>query len=157
MDDEDLFEKYPTVDFNEPVPHLPTVSDAPSVMDINMSAAPADAYPDRAVHYGQSDTGAVLNPVDYGITYPPGPVNNNNLTPASGNGNTYDDAESQYSMPSASHHPFADPANSSGLTAAPAETYTRPNPGRATEMVTIDSYYGSNSAGVGAGGVGFAQ
>ena len=160
MDDEDLFEKYPAIDLNEPVPHVPpgfgTGSDAASVMDFDTSAAPVNPFPDRAVHYGQSDTGAVLNPVDYGIAYPPGAANNSNRGPASGNGNTYEDTESQYSVPSGSH-PFADPANTSGPNAAPAVAYNRPIAGRAQEMVTTDSYYGPNSAGLGASGMGYAQ
>lgn len=162
IEDEEFFEKYPSVDLNEPVPPTPpgfgTGSAEPSVMDVNTSAALADTYPDRAVHYGQSDAGAVLNPVDYGIAYPPSAANNSHL--ASGNGNTREDTESQYSVPSGSH-PFADPTNTSGPTAAPPVTYSRPIQGRAQEMVTIDSYYGTNSAGVGAGagpgGVGYAQ
>jgi hypothetical protein len=161
IQDEEFFEKYPSVDHNEPVPHLPpgfgSGSAEPSVTDFNMSAAPAGAYPDRTVHYGQSNAGAVLNPVDYGIAYPPGAANNdNNSTQAIRNGNTYEDTESQYSVPSASH-PFADPANTSGPTAAPPVTYHRPLPGRVQEMVTTDSYYGPNSAGVGAGAVGYAE
>ena len=166
IEDEEFFEKYPSVDHTEPVPHIPpgfgTGSAEPSVTDFNMSAAPAGAYPDRAVHYGQSNAGAVLNPVDYGIAYPPGAANNNHSTPAIRNGNTYEDTESEYSVPSASHappasHPFADPANTSGPTAAPPVTYPRSIPGRVQEMVTTDSYYGPNSAGLGAGGVGYAE
>jgi len=161
IEDEDFFEKYPSVDHNEPVPHLPpgfgTGSDAPSFTDVDMSPAPAGAYPDRAVHYGQSSTGAVLNPVDYGIAYPPGVANNNNSNPAPiRNGTTYEDSGSEYSVPSASH-PFADPANTSGPTAAPPVTYPRTTPGRVQEMVTTDSYYGPNSAGLGAGAVGYAE
>jgi hypothetical protein len=162
IEDEEFFEKYPSVDLNEPVPHIPpgfgTGSTAESITDFNMSAAPApaDAYPDRAIHYGQSNAGVVLNPVDYGIAYPPGAANNNNSTPAIRNGNTYEDTESEYSVPSASH-PFADPANTSGPTAAPPVTYPRTIPGRVQEMVTTNSYYGPNSAGLGAGGVGYAE
>jgi len=160
IEDEEFFEKYPSADLNEPVPHIPpgfgTGSAEATITDFNMSAAPADAYPDRAIHYGQSNAGAVLNPVDYGIAYPPGAANNNNSTPAIGNGNTHEESGSEYSVPSASH-PFADPANTSGLTAAPPVKYPRSIPGRAQEMVTTDSYYGPNSAGVGAGSVGYAQ
>jgi len=138
IQEEEFFEKYPSDDLNEPVPHIPpgfgTGSADPSVTDFNMSAAPTDAYPDRAVHY----------------------ANNSNSTPATRNGNTHEDSGSEYSVPSASH-PFADPVNASGLTAAPPVTYPRPIPGRVQEMVTTDSYYGPNSAGLGARGVGYAQ
>jgi len=157
IDEEEFFEKYPSAD-----PHVPpgfgtgSGEISPSATHFNMSAAPADAYPDRTVHYGQSNAGAVLNPVDYGIAYPPGAANNSNSGPAYRNGNTHEDTESEYSVPSASH-PFADPANTSGPTAAPPVTYPRPIAGRAQEMVTTDSYYGPNSAGVGAGGVGYAE
>ena len=158
--DEEFFEKYPSVDHNEPVPQLPpgfgSGSAEPSVTDFNMSAAPTGAYPDRAVHYGQSNADAVLNPVDYGIAYPPGVAKNNNSTPATRNANTHEDTASEYSVPSASH-PFVDPANTSGPAAAPPLTYPRQIPGRVQEMVTTDSYYGPNSAGVGAGGMGYAQ
>ena len=157
IEDEEFFEKYPSGDLNEPVPHLPpgfgTGSATPSIMDVNMSAAPTDAYPDRAFHYGQSSTGAVLDPVDYGIAYPPGAADNNNSTPPIQNDNTSEESGSEYSLHSTSH-PFADPVNTSGPTAAPP---VRPFAGRAQEMVTTDSYYGPNSAGVGAGGVGYAQ
>jgi hypothetical protein len=160
IQDEEFFEKYPSIDHNEPVPQIPpgfgSGSDTPSVTDFNMSVAPADAYPDRAVHYGQPNAGAILNPVDYGIAYPPGAANNNSSTTAIRNGNTYEDSGSEYSVPSASH-PFADPANTSGPTAAPPVTYPRSIPGRVQEMVTTDSYYGPNSAGLGAGGVGYAE
>jgi hypothetical protein len=160
IQDEEFFEKYPSVDLSEPVPHIPpgfgTGSADPSVTDFNMSAAPTDAYPDRAVHYGQSNAGAVLNPVDYGIAYPPGAANNNNSTPAIRNGNMHEDTESEYSVPSTSH-PFADPFNASGPTAAPPVTYPRQIPGRVQEMVSTDSYYGPNSAGLGASGMGYAQ
>jgi hypothetical protein len=157
-EDEEFFEKYPSIDFTEPVPHTSqgfgTLS-AASDMDFSMNAAPPDAYPDRAVHYGQTNPGAVLNPGDYGISYPPSTANKNS-TPANGNGSTHEDTESAYSTPSASH-PFTDPANTSATTAAPPVTYPRYVPGRAQEMVTTDSYYGPNSAGVGAGAVGYAQ
>jgi hypothetical protein len=123
-------------------------------VDISTSAAPLDAYPDRAVHYGQSNSGTVLNPVDYGIAYPPRAADDNS-TPATGSGNVnvFEDVELSLSA----SHPFADPANTSFANAAPPVTYSRPTPGRAQEMVAIDSYYGLNSAGVGAGGMGYAQ
>jgi hypothetical protein len=163
IEDEEFFEKYPSPDFNEPVPHIPpgfgSGSAEASIMDVNMSAAPADAYPDRAFHYGQSaqsNGGAVLNPVDYGIAYPPGAAHDNNSTPAIRYGNTHEESGSEYSVPSGSH-PFADPANSSAPSAAPPVTTPRPFAGRAQEMVTTDSYYGPNSAGVGASGMGYAQ
>lgn len=154
IEDEEFFEKhYPSAE-----PHLPpgfgSGSAEPSVTDFNMSAAPADAYPDRAVHYGQSNAGAVLNPVDYGIAYPPGAANNNNSTPADTDGNMDEDSESEYSSGS---HPFADPPNTSDPSSASPVTYSRPIPGRVQEMVTTDSYYGPNSAGLGAGAVGYAQ
>ena len=157
IEDEEFFEKYPSGDPNEPVPHLPpgfgSGSAAASITDFNMSAAPVDAYPDRTIHYGQSNPDAVLNPVDYGIAYPPGAANS---TPANGNRSAYEESGSEYSVPSASH-PFAAPANTSGPTAAPQVSSPRPFAGRAQEMVTTDSYYGPNTAGVGAGGVGYAQ
>ncbi len=158
-EDEEYFDKYQSMDFGEPIPHSPrdfgTGSGEASVMDTGMNAAPADAYPDRAIHYGQSDAGAVLSPVDYGIAYPPGTANHNS-NPANRSGNMPEDTEAAYSVPSASH-PFADPANSSVTTAAPQVTYPRPIQGRAQGMVTIDSYYGPNSAGIGASGIGYAQ
>ena len=162
-EDEEFFEKYPS-DMNEPVPHIPpgfgSGSAEASITDFNMSAAPTDAYPDRAIHYGQSNAGAVLNPVDYGIAYPPGAAHNDNPAPAMRNGTANEESGSEYSVPSASH-PFADPANTSGPSAAPPVNFPRPFAGRAQEMVTTDSYYGPNGAGigagVGAGGVGYAQ
>ena len=155
-EDEEFFEKYPSVDYAEPVPRgFRTFSVAASDMDISMNAAPPGAYPDRAIHYGQTNPGTVLNPGDYGIAYPPPSAANNNSTPANGNGSTREDTESAYSTPSASQ-PFADPVNTSVTTAPPPVTHPRHIPGRAQEMVTTDSYYGPNSAGLGAG-VGYAE
>lgn len=160
IEDEEFFEKYPNPDFNEPVPHLPpgfgSGSAAASITDVNMNAAPADAYPDRAIHYGQSNDDAVLNPVNYGIAYPPGAAHDNNSTPALRNGNTIEESGSEYSVPSAAHQ-FADHTTTSGPSAAPPVPASRPFAGRVQEMVTTDSYYGPNSAGVGAGGMGYAQ
>jgi len=157
--DEVFFEKYPTVDYGEPIPHTPrefgTGSFAASIVDIDTSAAPTDAYPDRSIHYGHSDTGVVLNPGDYGIAYPPGAANQSS-NPSKGSGNIHEDTDSQYSTPSASH-PFADPVNTSLTSAAPPVTHPRQFQGRAQEMVTTDSYYGPNGAGIGASKVGFAQ
>lgn len=167
IEDEEFFEKYPNPDFSEPVPHLPpgfgSGSAEASMIDVNMnaasnkaSAASADAYPDRAIHYGQSSDGGVLNPIDYGIAYPPGAAHDNNSTLAIRNGNPLEESGSEYSVPSGSH-PFADPTNVSGPSAGPSVTIPRPFAARAQEMVTTDSYYGPNSAGVGAGGMGYAQ
>lgn len=149
IEDEEFFEKYPSGDgdFGD-VPHTPPGFGTASIPESSTSAAPLDAYPDRAVHYGQPDPSTVLNPVDYGIAYPPSAA-------ASGSGNAYEHVEPSHSLPPASH-PFADPANASFTTTAPPVTFPRPFAGRAQEMVTTDSYYGPNGAGVGAG-VGYAQ
>jgi hypothetical protein len=154
IENEEFFEKYQGGDFGgEPTPPgFGTTSLSASEMDVNTTAASPDAYPDRAIHYGQSNSGTVLNPVDYGIAYPPSAADDNS-TSATRSGNMFEDVELSHS----SSHPFADPANVSFATAAPQVTYSRPTPGRAQEMVAIDSYYGLNSAGVGAGGMGYAQ
>lgn len=150
IEDEEFFEKYPSGDFGSE-PHSPPGFGTGSIPDITMTAATPDAYPDREIHYGQSNSNAVFTPVDYGIAYPPPGAPDDNSTPASGSGNAYEDAAPSHS------HPFADPANASYTTAAPPVTFPRPTYGRAQEMVSTDSYYGPNSAGVGAVGVGYAQ
>jgi hypothetical protein len=149
IEDEEFFEKYQSGDgdFGD-VPHTPPGFGTASVTEISTSAAPPDAYPDRAIHYGQSNPSTVLNPVDYGIAYPPS-------ASAGGSGNAHENVRSSQSLPSASH-PFANPANASFTTAAPPKSFPRSALGRAQEMVTTDSYYGPNTAGVGAG-AGYAQ
>jgi len=129
----------------------------PDVTDL-MDAAPPDAYPDRAIHYGQPNPDSVFRPVDYGIDYPPNaayadPVD----APDSAYADNYGDNPNSPRSGSAGSHPFADPANASRASFAPPVTYPRPIQGRAQEMVTIDSYYGPNTAGVGVVGVGLAQ
>ncbi|KAI0277335.1 hypothetical protein BGY98DRAFT_980288 [Russula aff. rugulosa BPL654] len=121
IEDEEFFEKYPNPDFNEPVPHLPpgfgSGSAAASITDVNMNAAPADAYPDRAF--------TTVSPT---------------MT-----------LSSTRSTMALLTHPYS--TNTSG----PPVTAPRPFAGRVQEMVTTDSYYGPNSAGVGAGSMGYAQ
>jgi hypothetical protein len=103
----------------------------------------ADAYPDRTIHYGQSNPGSVFRPYNYGIGYPPDAAHDMST---SANENTG----------SSAGHPFADPFNVPRIGTAPA-IYQRPVVGRTQEMVATDSYYGPNSAGVGAGGMGIAH
>jgi hypothetical protein len=148
IEDEEFFEKYPNGegDFGD-VPHTPPGFGTTSITEISTSAASPDAYPDRAIHYGQSNPSTVLNPVDYGIAYPPS-------ASAGGGSKAYEVRQSQ-SLPSSSH-PFANPTNASFTTAVPPVSSPRHTPGRAQEMVTTDSYYGPNTAGVGAG-AGYAQ
>lgn len=131
-----------------------------SATDLSIDAAPPEAYPDRAVHYGQSNPN-VFRPVDYGIDYPPQAANPN-AAAAANQRNSTDIAYEQYDYDpnrrstSAGSHPFADPANAPRTAAAPPVAYPRTVQGRAQEMVTVDSYYGPNSAGVGAA-AGYAQ
>lgn len=127
-----------------------------SATDIRTTAATSDAYPDRAIHYGEPPSGTVLHPVDYGIAYPPDAAPDNS-SPAGGSGGRQEyayHAGRMQPVPASSAHPFADPANATHTARAPP---VRPNPGRAMEMVTTDSYYGPNTAGVGAGSIGYAQ
>ncbi|KAH9960418.1 hypothetical protein BC827DRAFT_391970 [Russula dissimulans] len=112
-----------------------------------MATAMPHAYPDRAVHYGQPLPGSVLRPTDYGIAYPPV----DNFTPAPAHG----DASALHDAPSAGN-PFADPASASHMPAAPPVSYRRPTASRAQEVL-VDSYYGVDTAGVGAADVGYAQ
>jgi hypothetical protein len=148
-----------------------------SATDLSIDAAPPEAYPDRAIHYGQPNPNTVFRPVDYGIDYPPNAAYadanaNANAPPAvavaanhrpAHSSDTAYDAYEQYDYDpnrrstSAGSHPFADPANATRTAAAPPVMYPRTVQGRAQEMVTVDSYYGPNSAGVGATGTGYAQ
>ena len=148
IEDEDFFEKYPSGDgdFGD-VPHTPPGFGTTSITELSTNAASPDAYPDRSIHYGQSNPSTVLNPVDYGISYPPS-------APAGEGGKAYEVRQSRQSQSLRTSHPFANPNNVT--TAAPPVSFPRHTPGRAQEMVTTDSYYGPNTAGVGAG-AGYAQ
>ncbi|KAH9021140.1 hypothetical protein EDB85DRAFT_2001298 [Lactarius pseudohatsudake] len=157
---DDFYEKYPRVggsadrsNFSREPAELGQGPLGDSATDLTTGPAPADAYPDRAIHYGQPDPSTVFRPVDYGIDYPP---NAAYADPAPAAYENYDYDPNRPS--SAASHPFADPANAPrAAPGAPPVTYPRSFQGRAQEVVTADSYYGSNSAGVGAAGVGFAQ
>jgi hypothetical protein len=163
-DEDDFYEKYPgggSADHHssrEPAElgQGPLGGSATDLTD----PAPPDAYPDRAIHYGQPNPSTVFRPVDYGIDYPPDAAYANPAVDAPVASENYAqayDGNYEYDPPrdsSAASHPFADPANASRAAYAPPVTYPRPTPGREQESVTIDSYYGPNTAGV---GVGFAQ
>jgi hypothetical protein len=166
-DDDEFYEKYPGAPaagstnhsrFSRDLGHGPLGA---SATDLSIDAAPPEAYPDRAIHYGQpNQPTTVFRPVDYGIDYPPP----NAAAAADANPrNSTDIAYEQYDYDpnrrstSAGSHPFADPANAPRTAAAPPVTYPRTVQGRAQEMVTVDSYYGPNTAGVGASGAGYAQ
>ncbi|KAH9042853.1 hypothetical protein EDB84DRAFT_898955 [Lactarius hengduanensis] len=157
---DDFYEKYPRVGGSADRSHFSRepaeLGQGPlgdSATDLTTGPAPADAYPDRAIHYGQPDPSTVFRPVDYGIDYPP---NAAYADPAPAAYENYDYDPNRPS--SAASHPFADPANAPrAAPGAPPVMYPRSFQGRAQEVVTTDSYYGSNSAGVGAAGVGFAQ
>ena len=133
-------------------PTLPVMGDAATEGPFGASAtnvsmmpppSPSHAYPDRVVHYGgQPLPGSVLRPTDYGIAYPPP---GDNFAPGAAVGG----ASEHYRAPSAGD-PFVDPANASHMP-APPPVYQRPISARAQEMVEIDSYYGTNSGGVGTG------
>jgi len=131
-----------------------------SATDLTTDAAPPDAYPDRAIHYGQPNPSTVFRPVDYGIDYPPNAVYAD-AAAAPGRGDiAYNHYDYDPTMPhpgSAGSHPFAYSANAPRTAPAPPVTYPRLVHGRAQEVVATDSYYGPNTAGVGAPGVGFAQ
>jgi hypothetical protein len=165
VDDDDFFEKYlgpGTGGRNDNLLDEPAeVGQGPfgaSATDFSTFPAPPGAYPDRTIHYGQTNSGSVFRPANYGIEYPPD-VAHANSTSANKSGGVrderaYDEARS-HSGASAGH-PFADPVNAPRTGVAPM-TYPRPVFGRTQEMVATDSYYGPNSAGVGAGGMGFAH
>jgi hypothetical protein len=157
-DDDDFYEKYPgggaAADHSSREPaELGQGPLGGSATDLTDAALP-DAYPDRAIHYGQPNPSTVFRPVDYGIDYPPDAVY---ADPVDAPGRSdfasaYDNHDFDPNGPrsgSAAGHPFADPANASRAAFAPPVTYPRPIQGRAQGMVTTDSYYGPNTAGVG--------
>lgn len=167
-DDDEFYEKYPGAGgsgdrFSREPAELGLGPLGASVTDLTDAASP-DAYPDRAIHYGRPDPSTVFRPVDYGIDYPPNAdyaeQQQQQQVEAPGRNDfayAYDNYEYDPNRPgSASSHPYADPANASRAVPAPPVTYPRQIPGRAQEMVTTDSYYGPNTAGVGLG-VGLAQ
>jgi len=166
-DDDEFFEKYLSPGsggHGDNVPEEPAeVGQGPlggSVTDLNMFPAPSGAYPDRAIHYGQSNpgSGSVLRPGNYGIEYPPEVANatSTRVNQSSNMQGAYAYGETRSPSGSSASHPFADPVNVPRIGAAPM-TYPRLVFGRTQEMVATDSYYGPNSAGVGAGGMGFAH
>jgi hypothetical protein len=92
-----------------------------------MTHARPDAYPDRSIHYGGSDSAAVLPPsVDFGIPYPPS---------AAG-------ASIQHSVPP-SGHPFATAATTSYPTGAPPVTYPY------GQAHSADPFYGGETVNMG--------
>lgn len=162
--DDDFYEKYPRVggssaDRSHSSREPAELGQGPlgeSATDLTTGPAPAGAYPDRAIHYGQPDPSTVFRPVDYGIDYPPNAAYADPPPTAPAAYENYDYDANRPS--SAASHPFADPANAPRVApGAPPVTYPRSFQGRAQEVVTTDSYYGPNTAGVGAAGVGFAQ
>ena len=176
-DEDDFYEKYPGAPtsatnqshFSRELGQGPLGA---SATDLSIDAAPPEAYPDRAVHYGQPDPSTVFRPVDYGIDYPPnaaeantaanagpGPAAAVSAADAGENEIAYEyyEYDPNRRSTSAGSHPFADPANAPRTTPAPPVSYPRQVQGRAQEMVAVDSYYGPNTAGVGASGVGYAQ
>lgn len=172
-DDDDFYEKYPGAPgsanhsrFSREPAELGQGPLGASATDLSIDAAPPEAYPDRAIHYGQPNPSTVFRPVDYGIDYPPNAAyadadaDADQAADPGRNDIAYDSYEYDPNRPrsgSAASHPFADPANASRTAPAPPVTYPRPIQGRAQEMVTVDSYYGPNTAGVGAAGLGYAQ
>ncbi|KAI9447692.1 hypothetical protein H4582DRAFT_16943 [Lactarius indigo] len=163
--DNDFYEKYPRVGGSADRSHFSRepaeLGQGPlgeSATDLTTHAARPDAYPDRAIHYGQPDPSTVFRPVDYGIDYPPNAAYADPPATATAPG-AYENYDYDPNRPSsASGHPFADPANAPrSAPGAPPVAYPRPFQGRTQEVVTTDSYYGPNSAGVGAAGVGYAQ
>lgn len=171
-DDDDFYEKYSGAPGSanhsrfSREPHHSILGQGPlgaSATDLSFDAAPPEAYPDRAIHYGQPNPTTVFRPVDYGIDYPPNA--GADTTAAAADPENTDIAYENYEYdPNRPHsgsaggsHPFADPANASRTAPAPSVTYQRPVQGRAQDMVEVDSYYGPNSAGVGVSGLGYAQ
>jgi len=159
-DGDDFYEKYPGAPGSATnqsrfssgrADHLGQGPLGASATDLSFDAAPPHAYPDRAIHYGQPDQSTVFRPVDYGIDYPPDADPDAAAAAADPENTdiayeTYDYDPSRPPPGTAGGHPFADPANAA-----------RTVQGRAQEMVTVDSYYGPNSAGVGAPGLSYAQ
>ncbi|KAI9508111.1 hypothetical protein F5148DRAFT_1198957 [Russula earlei] len=106
----------------------------PSTTELGMVPPSPNAYQGRDPHSYQPLPGTVSSPIQYGgMSYPP--------------------SGSSSSRPSLSGPSSPAPP----MPGSPYVSYPRPIPGRGQEMVVTDSYYGPNSAGVGAGDVGHAQ
>ena len=146
-----------------------------SATDIAIAPAEMAAYPDRGMHYGQPDaygisqqqprgmqpTAGVYNPTEYGIEYPPGteyrasaydPRGDPYQQAAEYDPYAADPAPVRRTSPSGTH-PFADPANTMHAQQPPPVSYTRgasrvPHGGYEP---SLDSFYGANGAGIGAG------
>ncbi|KAA1466702.1 hypothetical protein DENSPDRAFT_876741 [Dentipellis sp. KUC8613] len=137
-----------------------------SATSVAAAPATAEAYPDRAIHYGHSpDARAnVYTPTDYGIAYPPGTTfAPQNEEPAPNNEDAYDpysayspaNPEPVYHEPAyrvhkpsplaesstAATHPFADPVNVRTPRAAPPVSYRSDS----QYSHSVDSFYGTTS------------
>jgi hypothetical protein len=165
-DDDEYFEKYfgpGAVNRGNNVQDEPAefgrLSPDMTAADLSTFPAPPNAYPDRTIHYGPSNPGSAYHSDEYGIEYPLDMPHAITTPPADESGAVqgdygYDQDNSHFAPPVG--HPFADPVDVPRVGPAPV-SYPRPFFGRTQEMVTTDSYYGPNSAGVGAGGMGIAQ
>ncbi|TFY56221.1 hypothetical protein EVG20_g9015 [Dentipellis fragilis] len=137
-----------------------------SATSVAAAPATAEAYPDRAIHYGPSpDARAdVYTPTDYGIAYPPGTTfAPQNEEPTPNHEDAYDpysayspaNHETAYHEPAhrvhkpsplsesstAAKHPFADPVNVRNQRAAPPVSYR----GDSQYSPSVDSFYGTAS------------
>lgn len=112
-----------------------------------MTAAGADAYPDRSTHYGDMgvNMGEYGNPATYGMEYPPGTAY---ATAAAQQGQyTYGGHvggyPNNYQLPpitsSSPTHPFADPTNATRSGGAPPVIVTGPEPSHESEYYA-DAY-----------------
>ncbi|THH16449.1 hypothetical protein EW146_g4201 [Bondarzewia mesenterica] len=177
LDDEDFayFEK-PTA-LSDNGDHTTGLGGGPlgmSATDVAMNP-----YVDRDVHYANQApysraaplaTADVYNPTDYGIAYPPGTEFPPHAQAYDAHGQVaYGEDPQQYAAydpyavdtrerqpsprSSGFGHPFADPSNAMHAQAAPPVQYphgaSRPAPGEYEP--SLDSFYGVNSAGIGAG------
>ncbi|TFY77954.1 hypothetical protein EWM64_g6057 [Hericium alpestre] len=136
-----------------------------SATDIAAVPATAEAYPDRAVHYGGYEPRTdVYMPTDYGISYPPGTsYEHHGSAPEPDNGDAYD-PYGTYSAPyeapppqreyqpsplsGRATHPFADPANAIGR--HPPTANLHPQGGGAPDSMyapSVDSFYGPSGSG----------
>jgi len=112
-----------------------------------MTAAGADAYPDRSTHYGDMgmDMAEYGNPTTYGMEYPPGTAYaaaaaQHGQYTYTGQAGGYTD---NYQLPpvtsSSPTHPFADPTNAARPGGAPPVIVTGPEPSRESEYYA-DAY-----------------
>jgi hypothetical protein len=158
-EDDAYFEKYAPQD-NATIAGAPTIDgtieDPESNMTEAMAPAPADAYPDRQIHYGNLDTSQSEHAIydAYAIGYPPAVDYPPQATSYEQNGTHYQETYAEpasassvaTSAPYPPSHQYPDPHNASYTGFAPPVSFRDPGARGSGYNQSIDSFYGGPAA-----------